>query len=77
LVGHPIKKYDYYKTPGPGKLILEHGYMDHPVRSLEFLPNRIQMICSWLQVIENWEAKSNEDFLNYAIDVEVTTVFIS
>lgn len=51
--------------------------MDHPIRSLEFLPTKIQMICFDLEVIENWEATSKEDFLNYAVAVEVRTVFIS
>jgi hypothetical protein len=71
-----LKKYGYYKTPSHGELLLEYSYMDHPIKSLQFLPNKIQMICSSLEVIENWEAKSNEDFLNYGIDVEVRTVFI-
>ena len=35
------------------------------------------MICSSLEVIENWNAKSNDHFLNYEIDVEVKTIFIS
>ena len=34
------------------------------------------MICSSLKVIENWNAESNEDFLNYAIDVEVRNILI-
>ena len=50
--------------------------MDHPMRSLEFLPNKIQLICSYVEVLENWDATSNEDFLNYAVAVEVRTVFI-
>ena len=71
-----IRKYGYFKTPSRGKLILEYTYMDYPLRSIEFLPNKIQMVCSYLEVIENWKAKSNEDFLNYKIDVEVKTVYI-
>jgi hypothetical protein len=50
--------------------------MDHPMKSLNFFPNKIKMICSSIEVIENWNAKSNEYFLNYGIDVEVTTVFV-
>ena len=34
------------------------------------------MVYSYLQVIEKWNTKSNEDFLNYEIDVEVTTIYI-
>jgi len=44
---------------------------------MNFKPNKIQIIVFSLEVIENWEAKSNEDFLNYEIDVEVKTIFIS
>jgi hypothetical protein len=72
-----IKKYGYFKTPSHGKLILEYSYMDYPIKSVNFLPNKIQMICSSLEVIENWDANSNEDFLNYGIDVEVRNIFIS
>jgi hypothetical protein len=72
-----LKKYGYYKTPSHGKILLEHSYMDYPIKSIHFLPNKIQLICSCLEVIENWNAKSNEDFLNYEIDVEVKTIFIS
>lgn len=72
-----IKKYGYNKTPSHGKILLEHSYMDYPIKSVHFLPNKIQIICSCLEVIENWNAKSNEDFLNYEIDVAVKTIFIS
>ncbi len=71
-----IKKYGYFKTPSRGKLLLEYSYMDYQIKSVEFLANKIQIVGCNLEVIENWEAKSNEDFLNYAIDVEVRTVFI-
>lgn len=50
--------------------------MDYQIKSVEFLANKIQIVGCSLEVIENWEAKSNEDFLNYEIDVEVTTMFI-
>lgn len=72
-----LKKYGYYKIPSHGKLLLEYSYMDHPIRSINFWPNKIQMICSSLAVIENWNAKSNDHFLNYEIDVAVKTLFIS
>lgn len=58
-------------------IILEHSYMDHRMKSFEFLPNKIQIVGCYLEIIENWNAKSNKDFLNYEIDVEVTTIFIS
>lgn len=51
--------------------------MDYPLKSLHFLPNKIQTIGSSLEVIENWNAKSNEDFLNYEIDVAIKTIFTS
>ena len=72
-----IKKYGYFKTPSHGKLILEHSYMDYPIKSINFLPNKIQIVGSALEVIENWNATSNEDYLNYEIDVEVKNIFIS
>ena len=71
-----IKKYGYFKTPSHGKFILEHSYMDYPIKLMQFLPNKIHIICSSLEIIENWNAKSNEDFLNYEIDVEVVNIFM-
>jgi len=50
--------------------------MYNPLRSIAFLPHKIQMRCSYLEVIENWNAKSNEDFLNYEIDVQVRNIYI-
>ena len=50
--------------------------MDYPIKLIQFLPNKIQIICSSLEIIENWNAKSNEDFLNYEIDVEVVNIFM-
>ncbi len=71
-----IKKYGYFKTPSRGKLLLEYSYMDYQIKSVEFLANKIQIVGCNLEVIENWDAKSDEDFLNYEIDVKVRTVFI-
>jgi hypothetical protein len=72
-----IKKHGYYMVPSHGKLILEHSYMDYPIKSINFLPNKIQIISSCLEVIENWNATSNEDFLNYEINVDIKNIFIS
>jgi hypothetical protein len=68
------KKYGYYKVPSSGKLILQHSYMDYPVKSFEFSNHRLEIIGSHMEIIENWNAKSNEDFLNYEIAVEVKTI---
>lgn len=70
-----IRKYDYFKTPSRGKLLLEYSYMDYQIKSIEILPHKIQIVGSYLEVIENWEATSNEDFLNYAVDVEVRNIY--
>ena len=71
-----IKKYGYFKTPSRGKLILKHSYMEHRMKSISFLPHKIQIVGCYLETIENWEAKSNEDFLNYKIDGEVRNIYI-
>jgi hypothetical protein len=72
-----IKKYGYYKTPSHGKLIFAHNYMDYPIKSVKFETNKIQVIGSSLEIVENWKAKSNEDFLNYEIDIEVKNIMYS
>lgn len=42
-----------------------------------FLPIKIQIVGCYMEVIENWNTKKDEDFLNYEIDVEVRTIYIS
>jgi hypothetical protein len=68
------KKYGYYKVPSSGKIILHHSYMDYPVKSFGFSNHKLEIIGSHMEIIENWNAKSNEDFLNYEIDIEVKTI---
>ena len=68
------KKYGYYRVPRSGKLILRHSYMDYDVKSLDFFNHKLEIIGSHMEIIENWNAKSNEDFLNYKIDIEVITI---
>ena len=50
--------------------------MEHRMKSISFLPHKIKIVGCYLEIIENWEAKSNEDFLNYEIDVEVRNIYI-
>ena len=69
-----IKKYGYYKTPNCGKLIFEHSYMDYHIKSVQFKKDKMEIIRSHMVIIENWNAKSNEDFLNYEIDIAVKTI---
>ncbi|WP_035759217.1 hypothetical protein [Flavobacterium tegetincola] len=68
------KKYGYYKVPRSGKLILRHSYMDYQIKSLDFFNHKLEIVGSHMEIIENWNAKSNEDFLNYKIDIEVITI---
>jgi len=70
-----IKKYGYYKVPSRGKLIFEHSYMDYHIKSVDFNGIKMEIIGSYMDIIENWDAKSDEDFLNYEIDIEVKTIF--
>jgi hypothetical protein len=69
-----IKKYGYYKIPNSGKLIFEYNYMDYHIKSILFKDQKMEIIGSHMKVIENWNAKSDEDFLNYEIDIEVKTI---
>jgi hypothetical protein len=69
-----IKKYGYYKIPDSGKLIFEHSYMDYHIKSVQFQKDNMEIIGSHMEIIENWNAKSNEDFLNYEIDIEIKTI---
>ena len=71
-----IKKYGYFITPSHGKLIFAHSYMDYPIKAINFLQNKIQLVGSTMEIIENWEAKSDEDFLNYEIDVDIINILI-
>ena len=70
-----IKKYGYYKVPNRGRLIFEHSYMDYHIKSVQFNEHKMEIIGSSMDIIENWDAKSDEDFLNYEIDIEVKTIF--
>lgn len=69
-----IKKYGYYKVPNSGKLIFQHNYMDLHIKKIIFKDNKMEMMGSEMNVIENWHAKSNEDFLNYEIDIDIKTI---
>jgi hypothetical protein len=50
--------------------------MEHRMKSIEFLPNKIQIAGCYLEVIENWNTQKREEFLNYEIDVEVRNIYI-
>lgn len=69
------KKYGYFKVPTRGKLVFEHSYMNYPINSVYFLEDKIQIVCSLLEIKENWNAKSNEDFLNHEIDIEIINIY--
>lgn len=69
-----IKKHGYYKTPNRGKLIFDHSYMDYNIKSVQFKNDKMEIIGSHMEIIENWNAKSNEDFLNYEIDIAIKTI---
>jgi hypothetical protein len=68
------KKHGYYNVPSHGKLIFEHSYMDYPIKTINFLPNKIQLVGSMMEIIENWNAKSDEDFINYEVCVDVINI---
>jgi hypothetical protein len=72
-----IKKYGYYKIPNSGKLLFEYNYMDYHIKSVLFKEHKMEIIGSHMEVIENWNAKSNEDFFNYEIDIEVKIIIFS
>lgn len=69
-----IKKYGYYKVPNFGKLIFEHSYMDLHIKKIVFTENKMEIIGLEMNINENWNAKSNEDFLNYEIDIDIKTI---
>lgn len=69
-----IKKYGYYKVPNFGKLIFKYSYMDFRIKKIVFTENKMEIIGSEMNIIENWNAKSNEDFLNYEIDIDIKTI---
>jgi hypothetical protein len=69
-----IKKYGYYKVPNSGRLIFEHNYMDYHINSVQFQNDNMEIIGSYMEITENWNAKSDEDFLNYEIDIAVKTI---
>ena len=72
-----IKKYGYYQVPKKGKLIYEHSYMDYPVIDMNFFKSKIEISCAMAECSENWEAKENEDFVNYEVDIEFIRIYTS
>ena len=46
------------------------------MKSISFLPHKIQIVGCYLETIENWQTKKHEDFLNYEIDLEVRNIYI-
>lgn len=70
-----VKKYGYYKVPKRGKLIYQHSYMDYPVKQMNFFKTKIEITCAFAECSENREAKENEDFVNYEVDIEFTRIY--
>jgi hypothetical protein len=71
-----VKKYGYFKTPSHGKLLIQHSYMDYPIKSVIFSEDKIQIVGGIVEITENWNANDNEDFTNYEIDFEVIKIKI-
>ncbi|WP_318641690.1 hypothetical protein [Flavobacterium ardleyense] len=70
-----IKKYGYFKVPNKGKLIYRHDYMDYPVKQMKFDKTKIEIVGALADCWENWEAKENEDFVDYEVDIEVIKIY--
>lgn len=70
------KRYECIKYPKKGKLIFKHSYMDYEIKKFEISKKRIQIICIYLELEDEWKTRSEYN-VEYDVSFELFNYYLT